>query len=116
MKPQSSKGVGRKLIPSEKWQDFLAGIAYRNAHWGIPYLFEPMLERIAGRPLEILDVGCGGGWEFLRCYGKVTGVDVSPAALRAAAQVYDQNGQGLCLVPPALSRQFLRRGYQLLAG
>ena len=84
------EGRWQETYTLRKVAGLFAGIAYRNAHWGIPYLFEPMLERIAGRPLEILDVGCGGGWEFLRCYGKVTGVDVSPAALRAAAQVYDR--------------------------
>lgn len=68
----------------------LAALACRNSHWGIPYLFEPLLAKAGSYPLAILDLGCGGGWEFLGRFGRVTGVDNSPTALQVAAKVYDE--------------------------
>jgi SAM-dependent methyltransferase len=68
----------------------LASFARRNSHWGIPYLFEPLLAEAGSYPLAILDLGCGGGWEFLGHFGSVTGVDNGPTALQAASKVYDQ--------------------------
>lgn len=67
----------------------LARFRRRNEHWGVPNLLRPMLYR-AGPPLEILDAGCGGGWAFLPRFGKVTGIDRNPEALRAASAVYDR--------------------------
>lgn len=75
---------------------FWRPIAKRNCHWGIPHLFEPLLESAGQSPLQILDLGCGGGWEFLKNFGRVTGVDVSPAALQAASAVYDRTA-GACV-------------------
>lgn len=60
----------------------------RNQHWRIPSLVEPMLGRLGPRPLAILDLGCGGGWEFLGRFGDVTGLDRRPGALRRAAGAY----------------------------
>lgn len=62
----------------------------RNSHWGIPHLMRPMLARLGRYPLEIVDLGCGGGWEFLTIFGRVTGVDYRPAALRSASSLYDR--------------------------
>ena len=48
------------------------------------------MTRAGSYPLEMLDLGCGGGWEFLRHFGRVTGVDISPTALQVASRVYDR--------------------------
>ena len=89
---EASEFEGRwsETYPLWKKEGLLKGIVSRNTHWGIPRLFGSLLGQIGGRPLDILDIGCGGGWAFLGCYGKVTGIDTSPTALRAAAQVYDR--------------------------
>jgi SAM-dependent methyltransferase len=49
-----------------------------------------MLGRLGNERLRILDLGCGGGWEFLKEFGDVTGVDYSRQAVEAAAAVYDR--------------------------
>lgn len=62
----------------------------RNIHWGIPNLLQQMLSRLGHYPLEIVDLGCGGGWEFLTTFGRVTGVDYGAGALWSAASIYDR--------------------------
>lgn len=62
----------------------------RNIHWGIPNLLRPMLTRLGRHPLEIVDLGCGGGWEFLTAFGCVTGIDYGTGALRSAASIYNR--------------------------
>ena len=62
----------------------------RNSQWGIPHLLRPMLGRLGRYPLEIVDLGCGGGWQFLTAFGRVTGVDHGSAALQNAASLYDR--------------------------
>jgi SAM-dependent methyltransferase len=47
-----------------------------------------MLARAGRHPLDLVDLGCGGGWEFLTRYGHVTGIDNRGAPLAAAAGVY----------------------------
>jgi SAM-dependent methyltransferase len=49
-----------------------------------------MLARVGHHPLDIIDLGCGGGWEFLTTFGHVTGVDYGAEALADAASVYDR--------------------------
>jgi ubiquinone/menaquinone biosynthesis C-methylase UbiE len=39
--------------------------------------------------IHILDLGCGGGWEELTKYGKVTGMDISFKSLTQARMIYD---------------------------
>ncbi|MGA7878787.1 MAG: DUF3048 domain-containing protein [Desulfoferrobacter sp.] len=82
-------GLWAQTYRVRKPTGFFEASLNRNIHWGIPHLFAPMLAQAGKYPLEVLDVGCGGGWEFLRQYGRVTGVDISPTALEAAARVYD---------------------------
>jgi len=65
-------------------------LQHRDAHWGIPRLLAPMIARAGRYPLDIVDLGCGGGWEFLTKFGKVTGVDHAAGGLAAAASVYDR--------------------------
>ena len=60
----------------------------RDGHWRIPYLLRPMLARVGHHPLDIVDLGCGGGREFLTAFGYVTGVDYGAEALTDAASIY----------------------------
>jgi len=60
----------------------------RDGHWRIPYLLRPMLARAGHHPLDIIDLGCGGWWEFLTAFGRVTGIDYGAEALADAASVY----------------------------
>jgi SAM-dependent methyltransferase len=48
--------------------------------------YPPLTERSGGRPLEILDAGCGSGGmtRYLGRFGQVTGIDLAPAALNLA--------------------------------
>ena len=41
------------------------------------------------KPLQILDLACGGGHELLTKYGAVVGVDISLASLQGAQKYYD---------------------------
>lgn len=68
----------------------LGWLLRRNIHWGIPHLLRPMLARLGRYPLEIVDLGCGGGWEFLTEFGRVTGVDYGAGALQSAASIYNR--------------------------
>ena len=60
----------------------------RDGQWRIPSLLRPMLARSGQHPLDIVDLGCGGGWEFLTTFGCVTGVDYGAEALADAASIY----------------------------
>lgn len=62
----------------------------RDGHWRIPSLLRPMLARSGQHPLDIVDLGCGGGREFLTAYERVTGIDHGDEALTDAASVYGQ--------------------------
>jgi SAM-dependent methyltransferase len=48
--------------------------------------YPPLVEAQSARPFDILDAGCGSGGmtRFLGRYGRVTGIDLSPEALRLA--------------------------------
>lgn len=43
--------------------------------------------------LSMLDYGCGNGWmtRYLRAFGQVTGIDVSPEGIRQAAECYPEH-------------------------
>jgi SAM-dependent methyltransferase len=51
--------------------------------------------RKAGRPLQILDVGCGGGRLYLKRYGEVRGVEPDDALRRLAERDYAEVKPGL---------------------
>jgi SAM-dependent methyltransferase len=89
---ETSEFDGRWAETYRVWKgaSLFSAIAHRNSHWGIPHLFEPLLKRAGHYPLEMIDLGCGGGWESLRHFGRVTGVDISPTALKVASRVYDR--------------------------
>ena len=62
---------------------------YETSHWWYSIrrrLVHILLKKylIRSRPLNILDIGCGGGKlnEELRQYGNITGIDSSPEAVR----------------------------------
>src|SRR6266536_3633419 len=50
--------------------------------------YPPLVEQSGGRPLDILDAGCGSGGmtRYLGRFGRVTGVDLAPEALTLAKQ------------------------------
>jgi SAM-dependent methyltransferase len=50
--------------------------------------YPPRIEGAGGRPLEILDAGCGSGGmtRYLQTFGNVTGIDLAPEALALAKQ------------------------------
>ncbi|HWP92013.1 MAG TPA: DUF3048 domain-containing protein [Thermodesulfobacteriota bacterium] len=82
----------RWISPCREWNGWepWGWVIRRNSHWGIPHLLRPMLARPGRYPLQIVDLGCGGGWEFLTGFGHVTGVDYRTAALKSAASLYDR--------------------------
>lgn len=84
------KGFWAKILSIGKAKALFSGIVHRNIQWGVPHLFKPLFERISGRPLDILDIGCGAEWDFLKGYGQVTRVEVSPAVLGADTSAYDK--------------------------
>jgi len=50
--------------------------------------YPPLTERPGGRPLDILDAGCGSGGmtRYLGSLGRVSGIDLAPEALTLAKQ------------------------------
>ncbi len=48
--------------------------------------YPPLVDGQVGRPLDLLDAGCGSGGmtRYLGRFGRVTGIDLSPDALRLA--------------------------------
>lgn len=48
--------------------------------------YPPLVDRQDGRPLELLDAGCGSGGmtRYLSRFGRVTGIDLAPEALYLA--------------------------------
>jgi SAM-dependent methyltransferase len=79
------------LLPMERseYEVLAATEGYHWWHGGMRALVAALLEPLAGtqRTMRILDAGCGtgGNVRFLRRYGHVIGVDLSPDALELGA-------------------------------
>jgi SAM-dependent methyltransferase len=52
------------------------------------------VQALAGREGSLLDLGCGGGWDFLAGFDPVVGLDLSYSSVQQAAQVYGRTVQG----------------------
>lgn len=55
-------------------------------------IIRDLVEREAGKPLRVLELGCGTGWlcNELARYGECLGVDISPLAIGAAKERYPE--------------------------
>ena len=86
--PHDGRWTATYKEPPER--GLLGWIRRRNVHWGIPLLLAPMIARAGHYPLDIVDLGCGGGWEFLKKFGRVTGIDHGAQGLLSAETIYER--------------------------
>ncbi len=71
-------------------------------------LLTPLLPEGGHRPRQILDAGCGTGWNLqdLSCFGETHGIDLSPLAVMATQKRGGRVVQGDLLSLPYASRSF----------
>lgn len=86
--PQDDRWTATYREPPDR--GLLSWIRRRNTHWGIPLLLAPMIARAGRYPLHIVDLGCGGSWEFLKKFGRVTGIDHGVKGLVSGETIYER--------------------------
>jgi ubiquinone/menaquinone biosynthesis C-methylase UbiE len=64
------------------------------------------IRHLKGERGSVLDLGCGGGWNYFSSVGKVAGLDLSHASLRGAREVYALPAQGAATALPFADSSF----------
>lgn len=82
------------------WDQFKARLTYAEV-FRIHFIIDNIREFIPRTDLKILDLGCGRGWmaPFLSQFGKVTGIDFSPAGIKLGQEIYGRYGNFILADP-----------------
>jgi 2-polyprenyl-3-methyl-5-hydroxy-6-metoxy-1,4-benzoquinol methylase len=73
------------------WMNLGAGLHYTEV-MRVEFVVEQLRGRVKGAKVKILDYGCGRGWmaPYLAQFGKVVGMDYSPAGIAFARTKYGE--------------------------